>query len=290
MNTAFAVFSGIMIISFLADGLAAGAGVRWNKTWAWMAGVVCGFLVGIVAWFNGGELAASVGMVIGFIFGHIAGSILFGLNAMLVTVAFGPKPKQPGKPRKPPTPMGSFAALILGSLPILVSIVAAHEIYWMMNMLSSRAQHQVGASMVRAGAKSEDRESLAQTIRQNRWQLDVVAISPLDLLMSKEDQRELQGTIASVDFLERKPAPAKIPETWKASPDDLAIWTRWKVNPDAVRTVPLDHYQNHGARICNRSFSQINHYLNQSWVLRHLPRELFLKKETESVRTVLNRP
>lgn len=278
MAIAFACYFAILLCAYLCDGLARWAGVRWNRRWAWGGLIVAGLIGGILGGVDGGVASTLAGMILGLVFGQIGATVVFGTNAMVAALLFGPRPAEPDKPRETPTFRNRLAILATGPLPIVFSIISAHEMFWMMNMLTSHTQYQVGYAMVDAARKEADREALAEALARSRPQIAMATHLPIRLMLRSRDEASIRGTLAYIDFLNGERPPAEIPEAWNHSVSGRVSWVLWQGDgdrPNKLADMPVEDY---GAHIGNAALDRFENSLEQTWLLRHLPRKLFVRQ------------
>lgn len=284
MLVAIGCYLAILALAFGCDALAKRAGVRWNRKWAWIMLLIVGTFGAVVGGMDGGVRASVVGLVLGCVFGQIAGSIVYGTNAFITALLFGPAPIDPKAPREPATPRRRLAILFAGPLPILFSVVCAHELFWMANMLTSHAQYQVGLAMVEAEPSDAGRKSLVKALHKTRWRLDVATQLPVRLLIHPDDEAAIRGTIAYVDFLDGAPPPEVIPAAWKGSIDDQLLWAIWNEKGEQARGMLIVRLDACGARIGNAAHDRLERHLERTWVMRFLPRAVFVGRDVDAAR------
>lgn len=270
---------GSMIVGWILDRIARAAGVRRFKGWDYMAAVICAGVGGYFGMIDGDERSIGVGAAVGFIAGAMVASFVFGALATIWSFFVGPpiKEGEEDKPRKVSI-FRRFAILIFGALPVAFAALVAHEVYWLANLGAVTLQYNVGYKMLDYTQREEPMEKLAESLSDNRWQVESASIRPAEWLIHPDYVESNAEVLTYLKMFSGDKPPQEFPESWeKNDPLDTLMYIFWSTPDFAPKDIPPEPTQSIGIRIGKQRFELFNEILDRTLALRYLPRDLFVR-------------
>lgn len=267
-----------LLIGYLFDRMARSARLRRDKRFDWLAALLGTAAGAGLGWLDGEGIGAGLGAAIGFFGATLTASIVFGTLSVLWTLLRGPLPRR--NEEKRPTTFGQRLGILLaGGLPVAFAVLIAHETYWTCNMVSLVAQNDLCSRVAESAADGQPRAGLKQNIENRRWHVAASTWRPMQWLLQPDNRDAARAELAFLDMIAgRKPPPEK-PAAWTDLGGTEVVWTNW--NMDAFDSNDKEFLRDETVRrvaadICAERVRLYGETVDRTWVLRYVPRELFV--------------
>jgi hypothetical protein len=194
-----------------------------------------------------------IGLIVGAIFGAIdldfLGALVGALIGGLVGTLIGQALDLVIVPFFGDKEDRTFGKWVLRLIGLALVVVVVHELYWAANFVSLAATHNVGARTIHHVNRGDSQQALQDTLRGKRWQVAIFAARPLAWGV-RDDIKAVDRTTLNLI-------------------DDV-VAGRSAVNPPlALR----------GRTIMQNCEALLDRYMQRTWLLRFLPREMLIPKE-----------